>query len=56
MKKILFVQQIQVFCSDKLKNAYYTNTLKFYLHLKSTCKKIIFVDFWQKWTKLNKWL
>ena len=41
----------RVFYSDELKNAYYTNKNKFYLHLKS--KQMIFVDFWQKWTKLK---
>ena len=45
MKKILFVQQLQVFCSDELKNARYTNTHKFYLHLKSTCKKLFLLIF-----------
>ena len=44
MKKLLFVQQLQVFCLDELKNAYCTNTHKFYLHLKSK-KNIFFVDF-----------
>ena len=43
MKKLFFVQQLQVFYSDELKNAHYTNTNKFYLHLKS--KKMILVDF-----------
>ena len=51
MKKKIFVQQLQVFYSDELKNAYYTNTNKFYLYLRS--KKMIFLDFWQKRTKLK---
>ena len=49
MKKTIFVQQLHVFYLDELKYAYYTNTNKFYLYLKS--KKIIFLDFWQKRTK-----
>ena len=49
VKKIMFVQQLYV--SDELKNAYYTNTNKFYLYLKS--KKMIFLDFWQNWTKFK---
>ena len=42
-EKIIFVQQLHVFYSDELKNAYYANTNKFYLYLES--KKTIFLIF-----------
>ena len=51
MKKLFFVQQLYVFYSDELRNAYYTKTNKFCIYLKS--KKMIFLDFWQNRTKLN---
>ena len=38
-EKIIFVQQLHVFYSDELKNAYYTNTNEFYLYFKSGKKK-----------------
>ena len=51
-EKIIFVQQLNVLYSDELKNAYYTNTNKFYLYFKSS-KKMIFLDFWQNQMKLK---
>ena len=49
-EKIISVKQLYVFYSDELKNAYYANTNKFFLYLKS--KKMIFLDFWQNRMKL----
>ena len=43
VKKIFFVQQFDVFYSDELKNAYYTNTSKFYLYLKSKKKRFFLI-------------